>query len=63
VVSNDETGQLLQSMEKMLQQFRNTAGVAREISVGNLTVTITPQSEQDVMGNALTAMLASLKTT
>jgi len=61
VVSNDETGQLLQSMEKMLQQFRSTAEITRQIAIGNLTVTIVPQSEKDVMGNALVAMASSLR--
>ncbi|MFA7348326.1 MAG: methyl-accepting chemotaxis protein [Desulfurivibrionaceae bacterium] len=61
--SNDETGRLLRSMEKMLQQFKETTQAASRIAVGDLSVAMVPRSEQDVMGKALASMLQQFRST
>ncbi|TAL18543.1 methyl-accepting chemotaxis protein, partial [bacterium] len=59
-VSEDETGKLLRSMDKMLRRFKSMAQTAKQISAGDLSVKVVPLSEKDVMGNALSAMVDSL---
>gem|GEM_PF-374414 len=60
-LTGDEVGLLLRSMTKMLHQFRNMSAIATAIAAGNLSVDVAPQSDKDVMGNALDNMVVSLK--
>lgn len=49
----DEFGVLMDAMNDMAAGIRNQAKIAEEVARGNLTVSITPRSEKDVMGRAL----------
>ena len=60
VMGNDETGQLLRSMTRMLNRFKEMTDIARQIAVGDLAATVAPLSERDAMGHALAAMVTSL---
>ena len=51
--SNDELGQLVDEYEKVIQNIKNQAHVAEEVSNGNLTITVTPTSSDDLLGNSL----------
>ena len=58
--SKDETGQLLAAMENMIASLREMAAAAESIAAGNLSVKVKPQSEKDVLGNALSEMVTKL---
>ncbi len=60
VDSQDETGQLLRSMQKMVASLKTMAGAAVSVAAGDLTVTVSPQSERDALGNALSEMVGRL---
>ena len=51
--SNDEIKDLVDSMQRMTSNLRNTAGLADKIADGDLTVEPTPLSEKDTLGLAL----------
>ncbi len=51
--ANDEFGALVDEFKKMIQNIQDQAAVIEEVSNGNLTITIQPKSEKDVMGNSL----------
>jgi methyl-accepting chemotaxis protein len=57
----DEIGQLAQSFKQMSQSLREQAEVAEQIAQGNLAVQTTPRSDKDVLGNALSRMVKSLR--
>ena len=58
---SDEVGALTRSFAQMTSSLRSMAELARDISIGNLTAEIKPQSEKDVLGNAFYAMVKSLR--
>jgi methyl-accepting chemotaxis protein len=45
----------------MTESLKELAGTAKKISVGDLTVEVRPQSEQDILGTAFRAMVKSLR--
>lgn len=49
----DEFGELIDAMNDMTTGIRAQARIAEEVAKGNLTVSITPRSEKDIMGKAL----------
>ena len=57
---SDEAGQLVFAIEQMRRSLSLMADAAAAIAAGNLRVTVTPQSERDVLGNALATMVGSL---
>jgi len=57
----DEIGVLTNSFLQMIGYLREMAGVARQIAGNNLTVTIKPVSERDVLGNAFANMVENLR--
>ncbi len=63
VDSTDEAGLLLASMQKMVVSINKMVAAAVAVAGGDLTVTITPQSEKDVLGNALANMTMKLTQT
>lgn len=58
----DEVGELLVTLEKLRANSDHEAQVAARIADGDLTVEITPLSEKDVLGKALSAMVQRLRT-
>lgn len=61
-VSDDETGQLLKAMDNMVFSLNKMAETSSAIASGDLTVVVQPQSDKDVLGNALKNMVNSLRT-
>lgn len=57
---DDEIGDLTNAFSRMSANLRTMADASREIAAGNLTVSIRPQSEKDVVGNALAEMSRNL---
>jgi len=57
----DEVGKLTQSFGHMTDYLKETARVANSIAGGDLRVALKPQSERDVLGNTLAAMVESLR--
>lgn len=57
----DEVGGLAQSFRRMVAKYSEMAGMTKRIAAGDLAVTVIPQSEKDVMGNALATMVAGLR--
>ena len=58
----DEVGELLITLEKLRANSDHEAQVAARIADGDLTVEITPLSEKDVLGKALSTMVQRLRT-
>jgi len=59
--SPDETGVLAEAFRKMLAYMQEMAQTARRMAQGDLTVKVTPRSEQDELGQAFSAMVTSLR--
>jgi methyl-accepting chemotaxis protein len=59
--SADETGVLAEAFRKMLAYMQEMAQTARRMAQGDLTVKVTPRSEQDELGQAFSAMVTSLR--
>ncbi len=51
--ANDEFGELVDDYQEVIKNIKEQAGIAEEVAGGNLTVTVHPKSEEDVMGNSL----------
>jgi methyl-accepting chemotaxis protein len=63
VKSKNEVGQLAAAMRHMMRTLGDMAGAATSIAQGDLAVEVTPQSERDVLGNALAQMIENLRQT
>ncbi|RXH29001.1 MULTISPECIES: methyl-accepting chemotaxis protein [Bradyrhizobium] len=61
VVSNDELGDLIKSLNTMTANLNQTAALANEIAQGNLTVEAKPLSDKDTLGLALERMVMKLR--
>jgi len=61
--SNDEMADIIVALKKMVDNLRETAAVAEEISNGNLAVQTPLRSEKDVLGIALKKMVDNLRET
>ncbi|MBS1183464.1 MAG: methyl-accepting chemotaxis protein, partial [Proteobacteria bacterium] len=59
--TNDEIKDLISAMQRMTGNLRETAGMAAEISNGNLTVTPKPLSDADILGKSLLEMVERLR--
>jgi methyl-accepting chemotaxis protein len=59
--ANDEIKDLISAMQKMTANLRETAGMAAEISNGDLTVTPKPLSDKDTLGKSLLDMVERLR--
>jgi len=58
---HDEIGVLLAAFTAMTLSLREKAVLAQQIAKGDLSTQVTPQSEQDILGNAFVAMTLSLR--
>ena len=59
----DEVGLMLNSMNVMVGNLKETARLAEQIALGNLDVQVTILSDQDVLGKSLAAMVSKLQET
>jgi methyl-accepting chemotaxis protein len=59
--SSDEIGQMLKSMNGMVENLQSAAHVAAKISQGDLTVSARVLSQKDVLGQALAGMIENLQ--
>jgi methyl-accepting chemotaxis protein len=59
--SNDEIKDLVDAMQRMTGNLRNTAHIADQIANGDLTVTPKPMSDKDTLGIALESMVERLR--
>ncbi len=59
--SEDEVGQLMSSMRRMLTYFQEMARVADAISLGDVAVDAHPRSERDALGKAFVGMIAYVR--
>jgi len=59
--ANDEIKDLINSMQRMTSNLRNTAQIADQIANGDLTVTPAPLSDKDTLGQSLQMMVERLR--
>ena len=59
--SNDELGQITESLNVLTEGLRTTSKFANEIGSGNFEIDFKPLSEEDVLGDSLLKMRNSLK--
>lgn len=57
---SDEVGDLTNAFVRMAENLRQIAEATKQVAAGNLAVGIKPQSERDVMGNAVADMTKRL---
>ncbi len=55
--NNDEFGAVMDDMQKLVEATRTQAEIAKQVAEGNMMVTVTPRSDEDVMGHALHQMV------
>lgn len=51
--ANDEFGELVDEYTKVIDNVKDQAAIAEEVANGNLTVQVSPKSNEDMLGNAL----------
>jgi methyl-accepting chemotaxis protein len=61
--SGDEIGRLADTFRRTVTYLRGIADASQAVAAGDLTVSVTPTSERDVLGVAVSTMVASLHTT
>ena len=61
VERKDEVGILLQKFSSMIEALKRMANAAQKIAAGDITGSIVPQSEKDILGNAFLQMLNNLR--
>ena len=61
ITSKDEFGDLANAFRDVIAYLRGVADAADGMAQGNLTVSITPLSEKDRLGNAFSQMVGNLK--
>ncbi len=59
IVRRDEFGLMLEDLQKVVDNTRANAEVAQAVATGDLTVDVTPKSDEDVLGNALHTMVSN----
>jgi methyl-accepting chemotaxis protein len=59
--TQDEVGQLLQSMQTMIDYLGEMSGIADAIAKGDLSVRVVPRSDRDTFGNAFANMTQYLR--
>jgi methyl-accepting chemotaxis protein len=61
--TRDEIGRLAAAFQSSITYLTDMAGVAEQVADGNLSVSVTPRSERDVLGQAFHRMRNKLATT
>ncbi len=59
--SNDEIGQMAEAFRKIIHYMHEVAQAVNQLSDGDLTRQIAPRSERDVLGNAFSQMITTLR--
>ena len=62
-VYNDEFGDLMDDIQKVIDGTRHQAQVAKEVAEGNLTIEVQPRSDEDAMGMALKKLVTNNQNT
>jgi methyl-accepting chemotaxis protein len=57
----DEIGQMATDFQRMAEYLVEMANTAQKVSQGDLTMSVTPQSDKDRLGNAFVDMIANLR--
>lgn len=57
----DEVGDLTKAFGAMVQYLQGMAAVSRQVAGGDLTATVKPVSDKDILGNAFANMLENLR--
>ena len=60
VTSSDETGRMLEAMQRVIVAQREMTDVAEKIAAGDLTVNVQPRSDKDRLGRSFAAMVDKL---
>jgi methyl-accepting chemotaxis protein len=60
---NDEIGAMMAATRDMIHSLQKMASIAEQISKGDLTVAVKPQSDRDMLGNAFATMVSRLSQT
>jgi methyl-accepting chemotaxis protein len=58
--SRDELGQMTEEFGRMIAYLEGHVAIANKVAEGDLTVKVVPASEEDALGNALSAMVENL---
>jgi methyl-accepting chemotaxis protein len=61
LTNQDEIGDLAAAMRRMVDYLQEQAHAADRVAAGDLTVDVTPRSERDALGTALSGMLVNLR--
>jgi len=61
IQSNDEIGLLANSFSDLVDYTSDMAGAARDLAAGDLTITTSPRSEADILGQSFVAMTDRLR--
>lgn len=56
-INEDELGEVVDKINRLIEDTKKQAYIASEVAQGNLTVEVTPRSEMDVLGNALVKLV------
>ncbi|HPN54240.1 MAG TPA: methyl-accepting chemotaxis protein, partial [Anaerolineaceae bacterium] len=59
--SKDEVGQMADALRSLMAYLQEMSGTATQISSGDLAVAVKPLSERDVLGQAFSQMVSSLR--
>jgi methyl-accepting chemotaxis protein len=60
ISSRDELGDTGVAFGRMIEYLREMAGTADRVAAGDLTVSVTPRSERDLLGNAFKRLVTDL---
>ncbi|WP_377298619.1 methyl-accepting chemotaxis protein [Rhizobium sp. SGZ-381] len=63
VSGNDEIKDVVDTVNRMAANLRQTAGVASRVALGDIKVSVTPLSDKDTLGHAMQDMVAYLGVT
>ena len=60
ITSGDEIGVLAAAFRKLIEYIKELAEAAEQIAANNLTITVEPKSDMDVLGNSFKTMITNL---
>lgn len=55
--AKDEFGELVEAFRQMIDYLQRMAGAANRLAQGDVTASVTPQSDKDILGNAFSQMI------